>query len=486
MLTAQANLTTRFFLLLMLTAALLAGACSKKAGLKSPELPAKHWLEEAPGVPVENKSKLESAVPNLYDPKKVFSFEDCVFLTIQQSPALVNSAVDIEIKRLAQTDAVWKYLPEPHMQFTVSNNLTRYNMDNKDTPSDYGQTRFRVGFYAAFPNPMATYFEHQVQTAMVNLAISTHRKAVGKAISKIGEAYLQLQAQQKIVEAQKELLPLGKELVDYWQKVESVDGRQGVSLNLAIQHQRELELRLEQTRMKEIMQRTKLKILAGVEPQQRLEVDTKSADSVLAGFDGHKLTWEDRWPATEDELLLRGQVKLGDYNIMVAWAQYVPTMSIALNNSPPSGQYQPVSGSEDTFLHLTFDFPLIDWGRRYRGVQTARMNKAQAFHELARKRTDYSNQWLQSEQRVALAETELKLAKTRLDTASMQFKEAQISFHEGIVQLPDMANKQEDMVQARIAYINADLDYKLAQLEWMSLSNSLAQRFLGLPAKEVL
>jgi len=486
MLTAQANLTTRFFLLLMLTAALLAGACSKKAGLKSPELPAKHWLEEAPGVPVENKSKLESAVPNLYDPKKVFSFEDCVFLTIQQSPALVNSAVDIEIKRLAQTDAVWKYLPEPHMQFTVSNNLTRYNMDNKDTPSDYGQARFRVGFVAAFPNPMATYFEHQVQTAMVNLAISTHRKAVGKAIGKIGEAYLQLQAQQKIVEAQKELLPLGKELVDYWQKVESVDGRQGVSLNLAIQHQRELELRLEQTRMKEIMQRTKLKILAGVEPQQRLEVDTKSADTVLAGFDGHKLTWEERWPATEDELLLRGQVKLGDYNIMVAWAQYVPTMSIALNNNPPAGQYQPTSGTEDTFLHLTFDFPLIDWGRRYRGVQTARMNKAQAFHELARKRTDYSNQWLQSEQRVALAETELKLAKTRLDTASMQFKEAQISFHEGIVQLPDMASKQEDMVQARIAYINADLDYKLAQLEWMSLSNSLAQRFLGLPAKEVL
>ena len=486
MLTAQAKLTTRLFLLLMLSAALLAGACSKKAGVKSPELPAKHWLQEAPGVPVENKEKLEAAVPNLYDPKKVFSFEDCVFLTIQQSPALVNSAVNIEIKRLAQTDAVWKYLPEPRMQFTVSNNITRYNMDNSNTPSDYGQTRMRVGFYAYFPNPMATYFEHQVQTAMVNLAISTHRKAVGKAISKIGEAYLELQAQQKIVEAQKELLPLGKELVDYWKKVEAVDGRQGVSLNLAMQHQRELELKLEQTRMKEIIQRTQLMILAGVVPQQRLEVDTKSADSVLAGFDGHKLTWDERWPATEDELLLRGQVKLSDYNIMVAWAQYMPTMSIAVNNNPPAGQYQPNNGREDTFLHLIFDFPLIDWGRRYRGVQTARMTKAQAFHELARKRTDYSNKWLQCEQRVALAETERKLAKTRLDTASMQFKESQISFHEGIVQLPDMATKQEDMVQARIAYINADLDYKLAMLEWMDLSNSLSQRFLGLPAKEVL
>ena len=68
----------------------------------------------------------------------------------------------------------------------------------------------------------------------------------------------------------------------------------------------------------------------------------------------------------------------------------------------------------------------------------------------------------------------------------MQFKEAQISFQEGIVQLPDVATKQEDMVQARIAFISADLDYKLAMLEWMDLSNSLAQRFLGLPAKEVL
>ena len=71
-------------------------ACaSNKAGLKSPELPARHWLEEAPGVPVENKAKLEAAVPNLYDADKNFSFEDCVFLTIQQSPLLVNGAVDL-------------------------------------------------------------------------------------------------------------------------------------------------------------------------------------------------------------------------------------------------------------------------------------------------------------------------------------------------------------------------------------------------------
>ena len=183
--------SARVFLPLLMALTLFFPACaSNKAGLKSPELPARHWLEEAPGVPVENKTKLEAAVPNLYDAGKTFGFEDCVFLTIQQSPLLVNSAVNLEIKRVALTDAVWKYLPEPRMTLQVSNNLTRLNMDSKDTPGDYGRTKLRVGFYAAFPNPVATYFEHQVQKIMVNLAISTHRKAIGEAIYKIAQAYL--------------------------------------------------------------------------------------------------------------------------------------------------------------------------------------------------------------------------------------------------------------------------------------------------------
>jgi outer membrane protein TolC len=462
-------------------------ACaSNKAGIKSPELPVRHWLEESPGVPVENKSRLEAVVPSLYASDKVFSFDDCVFLTIQQSPMLVNSAVELEIKRVALTDAKWQYLPEPRMTLQISNNLTPYNPDSSDIPSDYGRTKFRVGFHAAFPNPVATYFQHQSKKIMVNLAIATHRKAVGEAIYKIAQAYLQLQTQQKILEAHKALVPLGKELVKYWQQVESVEGRQGVSLNLAIQHERELDLNVEQAVMQEIMERTRLKILAGVEPQQRLNVDIKSAGDILAGFDGHALTWEDRWNAGEDDLLLRGQIKLADYNIMVAWAEYVPNMNIQINQNPPAGQYNPPNGKEDAFVHLNFDFPLLDWGHRYRNVQTARMQKAQAFHSMAQKRTDYSNVWMQMEQRIALAQTRLKLARTRFDTAEMQYKEARISFDAGTLQLPELADRQEAVVNAKIAHIEADLEYNLANLEWMYLSNSLQERFLGLPAKELM
>lgn len=462
-------------------------ACaSNKAGLKSPELPARHWLDEAPGVPVENRENLEAAVPNLYDPDKVFSFEECVYLTIQQSPLLVNSAVNLEIKRVDLTSAVWQYLPEPRMSIRVSNNLTQYNNNVRDTPGDYGRPKLDVGFYATFPNPVATYFQHQARKIMVNLAVAMHRKAIGEAVYKIAQAYLQLQAKEKISAAQKELLPLGKELVAYWQQVESVEGRQGTLLNRAKQHERELELMVEQTSMQETIQRTQLKILAGVEPAQRLRASTKNADSMLAGFDGSRLAWDERWPLLEDEYLLRGQVKLADYNIMVAWAQYMPDMSLQYDKNPPAGQYQPPSGTEDYFLHFNFNFPLIDWGRRYRGVQTARMSKAQAFHEMSRRRTDYSNEWLQAEQKVTLAVTQFKLAQTRYDTAEMQYKEAQISFRAGTEQLPAMADGHEAVVRAHIAMTEAELELQLAKLNWMYLAGLLQERFLGPPAKEFL
>lgn len=474
----------RWLALVAILLFILPACSSRKAGVRSPELPPRHWLDEAPGVPVENKDKLHAALPNLYDPSKTFDFEECVFLTIQQSPVLVNSAVDIEIKRLALTDAVWKYLPQPRMTITVSNNLTKYNENERDIPGDYGQTNVRAGFYAAFPNPLATYFEHKVQKILLNLAIATHRKAVGQAIYEIAKSYLTLQAQREILEAQKELQPLSKALVAYWAEVEHVEGKQGVAIDVARQGQKEGDIKIEKTEMQEVMDRTKLKILAGVDPKQRFNINTNAAGDILKGFDGPRLSWENRWTQTEDDLLLRAQVKLADYNIMVAWAQYVPDMNIQVNSYPPAGQYQPPGGQEDLFLHLNFDFPILDWGARYRGVQTARMEKAQAFHEMARKRNDYSNRWLEAEQGVALARTELQLAQNHYETAEMKNREAKISFDNGLVELPEVVDTRKDMLNAKIELIQAGLQYRLAELKWMYVANVLQERFLGPPAKE--
>ncbi len=464
---------------------LSSGCASQKAGMSAPEQDARHWLQESPGVPIEHKEKLEAVVPSLYNADKVFTFNDYVYLTIQQSPMLVNSAVDIEIKRLDLTSAVWEYLPEPRMSLVVSNNLTNYNMGRSDTPSNYGRTELDVSFNAAFPNPVSTYFNHQARKAMVNLAITTHRKAIGETIAEIASMFQRLEAQRKVLEIQKGLVPLTEKVTKYWKQLEAVDGQQGVALDLAIQKEREASLKVERTQIENTMLRTKLKILAGVDMNHKLNISTKDATDIIGDFNGSSLMWEERWKTTEEELLLRAQVELLDYNIMVAWAEYIPDMNLTVNQSPPDGQYQPPHGTDDTFVHMTFSFPLIDWGRRYRGVQSARMEKAKAFQEQNHARTEYSNTWIETQQKVHLAETSLKIAGTTLAVAKMQEKEAAINFKEGIVQFPELANRQEALLEARIAHVEAELEYKLAQIEWMHVAGVLKERYIGLPAKEV-
>ncbi len=465
---------------------LATGCASQKAGMTAPELPARHWLDESPGVPVEHKEKLQSAVPSLYDANKSFSFDDCVYLTIQQSPMLVNSAVDIEIQKVDLTSAIWKYLPEPRMRISVSNNLTINNRGLSDTSQNYGEPVYEIGFDASFPNPVQTYFTHQAQKVMLNLAISTHRKAIGGAITEIAQLYQRLDAQKQILIIQKELIPLSKKLTAYWKQLEAVDGQQGVALNLALQRENEAALKVERTEIENTMLRMKLKSLAGVDFNHKLNIDTGDTNTIVKSFNGNTLAWEEQWKKTEDELLLRAQLELNDYNIMVAWAEYIPSVTLSVNQSPPSGQYQPVDGLDDTFAHVNVSFPLIDWGRRYRGVQKARMEKAKAFQELARARTQYSNTWTEAQQNVRLAETSMKIAKSNLEVAKMQEKEAAINFKEGLIAYPNLASKKEALLAARIAFVDAELQFKLAQLIWMDVAGVLKERYIGLPAAGVL
>ena len=74
-----------------------SGCASNKADRSAPELPARHWLDDAPGIPIENKAKYDAAVPDLYKPNKKFGYEDCVYLTIQQSPHQSLGRIEITL-----------------------------------------------------------------------------------------------------------------------------------------------------------------------------------------------------------------------------------------------------------------------------------------------------------------------------------------------------------------------------------------------------
>jgi len=170
---------------------------------------------------------------------------------------------------------------------------------------------------------------------------------------------------------------------------------------------------------------------------------------------------------------------------MLAWAQYMPTISLAVDNYPPAGQAQPPGGREDTFLHFGFDFTLLDWGRRYRGVQTARMDKAIAFQSMAENRTQYENAWAQNRQAYEMALTNRDLARGDLRSAELEQQKSEIEYAGGTLPLPKLTENKEAVIRARVSLIEAELAVQQAELKWMQLAGMLEERFMDVPSQNL-
>jgi len=465
-------------------------ACSSpKATQKSPELPPRHWLGETPGLPFrsDQDKELHTSVPlTLYSPEKRYNFEDCVYLAIQQSPLLVTSSIKLEMSRLKEKDAVWQYMPELHMMLTSAVNLTKYNEGNPNNYGDYGRTVFRAKFYATVPDPFTTYFTHKAQQIMSNIAVLGHRKAIGMAIWEIADSYLQMQAQKRIRDERAKLPGIAQESTTYWKAMHASVGGHAIDIDMALQNETQVALQQDKTRHVEKMIHMRLKTLLGLSSDQPLATDLQdSAASIFRSFDRRGLHWEDRWTLSEEYLSEKMGIVLQDYNIMLAWAQYVPQFNIALDTYPSAGQAQPPGGREDVFLHFNIDFTLLDWGRRYRGVQTARMNKAIAFQSLAEKRTKYENSWSKCRQEYEMAVTNRELARGALRSAELEQQKTEIEYQGGNLSLPMLIKHKEAVIKARVALIEAELGLQQADLKWMHLAGILEERFMDVPSQSL-
>jgi len=470
--------------LLIVLCAFISACSSPKATQTSPELPPRHWLGETPGLPFrsDKDKELHTTVPlTLYAPEKRYNFEDCVYLAIQQSPLLATSSIKLEMSRLKEKDAVWEYAPEVHMVLSSAVNLTQYNEGNRNNYGDYGRTVFRLRFYASVPNPFNTYFTIKAQQVMTNIAVLGHRKAIGLAIWEIADSYLQMHAQMRIRDEQAKLPDIAKETTTYWKSMDSSVGGHALDMDKARQNETQVALQQDKTRHVDKMIRMRLKTLLGLGSDQPLETELQNSAAVFQDFDGRKLHWEDRWTLSEEYLTEKMGIMLQDYKILLAWAQYMPTITLDVNSYPPAGQAQPIGGREDIFLHFGFDFTLLDWGRRYRGVQTARMNKAIAFQAMAEKRTKYENKWAQSRQAYEMAVTNRELARGDLRSAELEQQKSEIEYAGGTLDLPMLTKSKDAVIRARVSLIQAELALQQAELQWMHLAGILEERFMDVP-----
>ena len=241
---------------------------------------------------------------------------------------------------------------------------------------------------------------------------------------------------------------------------------------------RDMELQLETARMELAMLRNQLKQLVGFDRDKRLDVDLHSVEKELRAFDPSSLTWEHCWKTSTERFLLMQQTRLHDAGIMLAWAQYIPNISLAINENPPKGQSQPADVPADQFLHLTFSFPFLDWGQRYRNAATSSARKRQSVLDMTIKEREYRDNWFTTADRLALHKNRLKQRELAAEHAQRRVKALTVAFENGQATFPEVVNAHQYLYNARQAVVVAREDLRKTQLAWMNLAQFFRNKFL--------
>lgn len=467
----------RPILLLLFILLAMLPACSRSyPGL--PDLPEKDWLNP------DKKEKPASANLDIYSPDKTLSMDDLVWLAIQQSPAISSGRVNLDIQEINKRDAKWRYIPELHVLYTISNNITRYN-ENDPTiknmeDSGYGETKYQLSFSGYFNNPVATYFSVKAADELLQVAIVTQRKAIAQVINQIAVSLLAIDLYEQTIASLKKSLEMAKKRAEIVAVREKHETRLYNPGSVHEDNIRELELRIREDEINLMAERFNLKRIVGLDSKQALKVDAKSVYGLLDKFNMDALNWQDVWKRTEDNYLLRQQVRLEQANVMLAWAQYMPNISFVINESAPNGQAQPANAETDQFLHITFDFPILDWGHRWRMAETAEARQRQRRLDEIQREREYGDRWEKMRQDLLLAQTRLERARISADNAAKRLQAVEIAATAGsgatYVEVADLAQQE---TEKELAMLHTARGCALARLAWIHEASGLSNHYLG-------
>jgi len=130
-------------------------------------------------------------------------FNACVKLALEQSPYFRENALEIDIRRLDESDSRWAFIPSLNIRTTSYLGLE----------DDSGM---KLNFFLSELDPVATYLTLKASKIFTEIAILIHQKSIADGIYDMAKKFLELEALGQIVVFQEKVLEQHLENVSFF------------------------------------------------------------------------------------------------------------------------------------------------------------------------------------------------------------------------------------------------------------------------------
>ncbi len=414
------------------------------------------WAAEA------GHADAQVAVPGLLD------FDGCVRLAIQQSPYFKKSAVEIDIRRMNESDSRYTLIP-PSMTFR-----TYYYVDRPQQPG-LNPKPYSLSFSMDPWNPVGSYFTLQAEKMATQMAIFAHIQMINAGLERLGRMFLHLASMKRLAVFQSDLINLCREKLTYAENRRTIGT--GTSLEVQVATQ-ELELaknELEHLKITRKRTLTNLKAFLGLKPEQPVELDLRDARrQVLGSFDPAAATLEQAKAKSFELKALELKKELQGYNVTLAKTKVLPNLLFNTQTPDPLS----VTSARGLYVGLGLEMPVWDGLKRIRNISRQKAILKQVDTDKDLKEVDVTDKWLDLQENISGSAAGLKIAKSQEELARLKERQAEIFYNSGTEQLPAWLEARKASLGAQKAAFTKALEYDDLILNLRQFSGDLGTSYV--------
>ncbi|MFA4903629.1 MAG: TolC family protein [Desulfobaccales bacterium] len=396
---------------------------------------------------------------------KSLTFDDSVRIAINQSPAFTKSSVEIDIRRMDETDSRYGMVPP----------LTFRTLYYVNRPENTGSRPYSLSFSMDPYNPFGTYYSLQAQKLATQMAILGHLQGISKGIENLGRYYLNLDNFKRQKVYQKALISLNREILTFAENRLSIGT--GTSLEAKVAQQELLlsQNELEQIDLSEKRTLAGLKLFLGLPPAAEFSPDLRDIrHQVLGNFNPATANLEQAKKSSYDIKVVDIQKKLQGYKILLAKAQVIPNLLFSTQTPDP------LNATTGNGLYVAFglEIPVWDGFKRIRNIsrQKAVLKQVDAIKE--EKENSLESKWLTETDVIQASSVALKIAQSREELARLKANQNEVRYQSGEVTLPVSLESRKQVIAAQKETLGANMGYDLAVLKLRELSGDLGNTYV--------
>ncbi len=396
-------------------------------------------------------------------PQGPLDFDACARLAFHQSPYFLKSAMDIDLRRLDESDSRWSMIPPVSLQ-------TFYYLDRPYSTSK----PYSLSFNWAEYNPLGSYFMLQARKMITQMAIYGHMQVISQGLERLGKQFLELASLKGLAVSQDDLIKVCKDDLAFAQNRLDIGTGTTLEVRLAAQELESAKDEKERLELSRTRTLNSLKTFLALKPEEPLSLDLHDAPrQVLGSFDPAAATLEQAKDRSFELKIEKLKTKMQEYNVSVAKTRVYP--SLLLNASTPNPLYSTTGG---IYVGVGLDIPVWDGLKRIRDIGRQKTILRQIGLEKDEKVGDLTDQWNAAQEDLKTAGAGLKLDQSKQEVARLKERQAEISYESGGKTLDTWLGARNDAIDAQKATANKTLEYDEDVLNLRKISGDLGYSYV--------